>query len=85
MARPYDVRTRGADSRITADDERTKRSITAEAHNQRRIEFSARTRDAKFPRAFDALLASEKIELIRAPVQAERGRARGVLGGKRPP
>jgi transposase InsO family protein len=36
----------------------------------RRVRFLIHDRDAKFPRAFDALLASEKIKAIRTPVQA---------------
>jgi putative transposase len=36
----------------------------------RQVRFLIHDRDAKFPRAFDALLQSEKIKVIRTPVQA---------------
>jgi hypothetical protein len=36
----------------------------------RRVRFLIHDRDAKFPRAFDALLASENIKVIRTSVQA---------------
>lgn len=42
---------------------------------ERRVRFLIHDRDAKFPRAFDALLGSEKIKVIRAPVQAPNANA----------
>src|SRR5436309_4875280 len=41
----------------------------------RRVRFLIHDRDAKFPRAFDVLLASEKIKVIRTPVQAPNANA----------
>ncbi len=41
----------------------------------RRVRFVIHDRDAKFPRAFDALLASEKIKVIRTPAQAPNANA----------
>jgi hypothetical protein len=39
------------------------------------VRFLIHDRDAKFPRAFDALLASENIKIIRTPVQAPNANA----------
>jgi putative transposase len=41
----------------------------------RRVRFLIHDRDRKFPRAFDALLASEEIGVIRTPVQAPNANA----------
>jgi putative transposase len=41
----------------------------------RRVRFLLHDRDAKFPRAFDALLANEQIKVIRTPVQAPNANA----------
>jgi putative transposase len=41
----------------------------------RQVRFLLHDRDAKFPRAFDALLANEKIKVIRTPVQAPNANA----------
>ena len=42
---------------------------------ERQVRFLIHDRDAKFPRAFDALLGSEKIKVIRTPVQAPNANA----------
>jgi putative transposase len=39
------------------------------------VRFLIHDRDAKFPRAFDALLGSERIRVIRTPVQAPNANA----------
>ena len=41
----------------------------------RQVRFLIHDRDAKFPRPFDALLASENINIIRTPVQAPNANA----------
>ena len=41
----------------------------------RQVRFLIHDRDAKFPRAFDALLVSENIKIIRTPVQAPNANA----------
>lgn len=41
----------------------------------RRVRFLIHDRDTKFPRAFDALLAGEKIKIIRTPVRAPNANA----------
>ena len=41
----------------------------------RRMRFLIHDRDAKFPHAFDALLATEKIKVVRTPVQAPNANA----------
>jgi putative transposase len=42
---------------------------------QRQVRFLIHDRDAKFPRAFDALLGSEEIKIIRTPVRAPNANA----------
>jgi putative transposase len=41
----------------------------------RQVRFLIHDRDAKFPAAFDALLGSEQIKIIRTPVQAPNANA----------
>jgi putative transposase len=41
----------------------------------RQVRFLIHDRDAKFPRAFDALLVTEKIKVIRTPMQAPNANA----------
>jgi putative transposase len=41
----------------------------------RQVRFPIHDRDAKFPAAFDALLGSERIKIIRTPVQAPNANA----------
>jgi transposase InsO family protein len=43
---------------------------------ERRVRFLIHDRDAKFPGAFDALLATEDIKVLRTPVQAPNANAR---------
>jgi len=49
----------------------------------RPVEFLIHDRDTKFPRAFDALLATEKIKVIRTPVQAPNAHAERWVGSVR--
>jgi putative transposase len=42
---------------------------------ERQVRFLIHDRDAKFPRAFDVLLGSEKIKVIRTPVQGPNANA----------
>jgi transposase InsO family protein len=43
--------------------------------HQRQVRFLIHDRDAKFPRAFDALLSSDGIKIIRTPVRAPNANA----------
>ena len=53
--------------------------------HDRQLRFLIHDRDAKFPRAFDALLESDGIKVIHTPVRAPNAeRARGALGRHRP-
>jgi putative transposase len=52
------------------------RNLLMELHDRaRRVRFLIHDRDRKFPRAFDALLASAQIGVIRTPVQAPNANA----------
>lgn len=42
---------------------------------EQQVRFLIHDRDTKFPRVFDALLATEKIKVIRTPVQAPNANA----------
>jgi hypothetical protein len=42
---------------------------------ERQVRFLIHDRDAKFPRAFDALVANDGINVIRTPVQAPNANA----------
>jgi putative transposase len=62
------------------------RNLLMELDDQdRQVRFLIHDRDAKFPRAFDALLESDGINVLRTPPGAERERAHGTLGRNRPP
>jgi putative transposase len=50
---------------------------------ERQMRFLIHDRDAKFPRAFDALLESDDIKVIRTPVQAPNAMERWVGTGRR--
>jgi putative transposase len=43
--------------------------------HDRQVRFLLHDRDAKFPRAFDALLESDGIKVIRTPVRAPNANA----------
>jgi putative transposase len=52
------------------------RNLLMELDDQdQRVQFLIHDRDSKFPAAFDALLASEKIKVIRTPVRAPNANA----------
>jgi hypothetical protein len=54
--------------------------------HSRHVRFLIHDRDAKFPRAFDTLLASENIKIIRTPVRAPNANAHMERWGRqRPP
>lgn len=49
----------------------------------RHVRFLIHDRDAKFPHAFDVLLASENIKIIRTPVRATRTHTRNAGSARR--
>ena len=51
------------------------RNLLMELDRNRPVRFLIHDRDAKFPRAFDALLASDGVKVIRTPVQAPNANA----------
>jgi hypothetical protein len=61
--------SRGADAAADAQ------PADAARRRGRQVRFLIHDRDTKFPRAFDALLQSEQIKIIRTPVQAPNANA----------
>ena len=51
------------------------RNLLMHLHDERQVRFLIHDRDAKFPRAFDAVLATENITVIRTPVRAPNANA----------
>ena len=55
--------------------QQTRNLLMAHDDRERQVRFLIHDRDAKFPAAFDALVASQNIKVIRTPIQAPNANA----------